>query len=96
MILLRPHTLRYATGDTTWSEPVKCRYEANGKALEMELPNGDGTARKYTYVVYLDLSNAKDYLLGEHIQLFDQRGAMVAQKQVLGFERGQLNIRLWV
>lgn len=103
MILLRPHTLRYATvadGVATWSEPIKCRYETNGKALEMELPNGDGTVRKYAYVVYLDLcldlNTVKDYLLGEHIRLFDQRGEMVAEKQVLGFERGQLNMRIWV
>lgn len=96
MINFRPHTLRYATSATTWSEPVPCRYETNSKAVEMELPNGDGTVRKYAYVVYLDLDNSKDYLLGEHIRLFDQRGEMVAEKQVQGFERGQLNMRIWV
>lgn len=83
-------------GVTTWGEHIKCRYESNGKAMEMEMPNGDGTVRKYAYVVYLNLDNTKDYLLGEYIRLFDQRGVMVAQKQVLGFERGQLNARLWV
>lgn len=96
MINFRPHTLCYATSATTWSEPVPCRYESNSKAVEMALPNGDGTVRKYAYVVYLNLDNSQNYLLDEHIRLFDQRGEMVAEKQVLGFWPGQLNMRLWV
>lgn len=111
MVDLRPHTLRYAvigdgyqdpvngdwvTGITTWSEPIKCRYQANSKALEIELPSGDGKVRKYAYEVFLDLDNTRDYLLGQHIKLFDDRGVMVAQKQVLGFDIGQLNMRIWV
>lgn len=111
MITLRPHTLRYAVisggyedpvngdwipGITVWSESVKCRYESNSKAIEIELPNGDGTTKKYAYVVYLNSDQAKDYLLGEHVRLFDQRGIMIAEKQVMGFERGQLNMQLWV
>lgn len=111
MIEFRPHTLKYAvtsdgyedptngdwiSGTITWSESVKCRYESNGKAIEIELPNGDGKVHKYAYVVYLNLDNAKEYLIGEHLRLFDQRGVMVAEKQVQGFERGQLNMRLWI
>lgn len=111
MIELRPHTLKYAVtteghenpvngdwipGVTTWSESVKCRYESNSKAIEIELPNGDGKVKKYAYVVYLNLDNEKNYMLGEHIRLFDQRRAMIAEKQVQGFHRGQLNMQIWL
>lgn len=97
MITLRPHTLRYWLADTdTWSDIVKCRFESNSKAIEIELPNGDGQVTKYAYVVYLNVDNSKDYLLGEHIRLFDQRGVLITEKQVQGFRRGQLNMQIWV
>lgn len=111
MIDLRPHTLRYLTlteghedtdngdwvpGNDTWSEPIKCRYETNSKAIEVALPGSDGKIKRYDYVVYLNLDKAKEYPFGEHIQLFNQRGVLVAEKQVQGFQRGQLNMQIWL
>ncbi|MEG2771980.1 MAG: hypothetical protein RR960_06525 [Alistipes sp.] len=111
MVEFRPHKLQYTSttgghedpengdwipGVTSWSKAVSCRYVPNGRAVEIELPNGDGTVKKYTYKVLLDLDYTKDYTFGEPIRLFDQRGVQVAEKTVLGFHRGQLNMKIWL
>lgn len=109
MITLRPHSLSYKTtvsgghynenGDwheaiVEFSEKVACRYEPNGKANTIVMP--DGASYAYSYVVYLDNSIAKDFRYGEVVRLFDTQGRQIAEKVVAGFHKGQLNARIWL
>ena len=66
MVEFRPHRLRIrsttghrddATGDwiadtESWSDPIPCRYVANGTGQQIKLD--DGTFYTFSYVVYLD------------------------------------------
>lgn len=109
MINLRPHKLSYKTtisnghydenGDwheavVEFGDQVACRYEPNGKANTIAIP--DGSAYTYSYVVYLDNSILKDFEYGETVRLFDAQGKQITEKAVAGFHRGQLNARIWL
>ena len=107
MIDFRPHTLRVVSfikgetadnGDYSGDKPnlsdqIPCRYELSNKANTIALP--DGKAFAYSLIVYLDLSDV-DYPYGTTIQLFDKNGNKAFEKQIQGFHRGQLNMKLWV
>lgn len=108
MVEFRPHTLRYlisnggykdplnrdwVEGKEVWSDPIPCRYEPNGKANTYILD--DGRAYVYQYVVYLDLDSI-DIPYGSKIRIYDQAGTKITEKNISGFHRGQLNVKIWV
>lgn len=74
-------------------DPIPCRYELSNKANTITLP--DGQAFSYSLVVYLDLSDI-DYPFGTTVRIFDKLGKQVFVKQIQGFHRGQLNMRIWL
>lgn len=108
MVSFRPHTLRIVTrgeggygpnGD--WiesveavSRPVICRYEPNGRANTVTLP--DGSAYRYSYTVYLNVDPAFRIKYGDIIELTSQDGIMIGRFEVKGFHRGQLDMKIWV
>lgn len=102
----RPHILQYQViiegyedylGDyhpsTSFFEgSIPCRYELNNKANQMTFE--DGKVYVYQYVVYLN-QNCREFKIGDVIRLLNN-GCVIAEKQVQGFHRGQLNAKLWL
>lgn len=73
---------------------VSCRYEPNGAAHTIALP--DGTAYKYSYMVYLDVNPSLTIKYGDIIELFSQERRSIGRYEVKGFHRGQLDMKIWV
>ena len=107
LVSFRPHTLRIATtggayaengdwieGNTTYSEPIPCRYEPNGQARTITLT--DGTAYRYSYMVYLTVNPDLVIHYGDRIELTSQDGRVIGEYEVKGFHRGQLDMKVWV
>ncbi|WP_455590869.1 hypothetical protein [Bacteroides sp.] len=102
----RPHQLQYQVlsegyednngdyhpGEFHFEGDIPCRYEPNGKANQIALE--DGKVYAYQYVVYLN-QDCREFKIGDIIRLLNN-GAVIAEKQVQGFHRGQLNAKLWV
>ncbi len=88
-----------SNGDWSESDPrnckcIPCRYEPNGRANTIPLP--DGTAYKYSYMVYLNVNPCLPIGYGDVIELFSQDGKSMGEYEVKGFHRGQLNMKVWV
>lgn len=109
MVQFRPHKLRIVTkgeghynerkdwvsGETTYSDYILCRYEPNGSAQTITLP--DGTAYRYSYTVYLSVNPNLSIKYGDLIELTSQDGIVIAEAaEVRGFHRGQLDMKVWV
>lgn len=109
MIRFRPHKLTYIksaavldeeSGDYEASEDsvvvtVPCRFEANGQARVLPLP--DGTNYVYSYTIYLDIDLSRDIHYGERIKLYDECGKQVGREfEVKGFHRSQLHETIYV
>ena len=108
MVSFRPHKLyllergkgHYAeNGDWIDSEEkvvavVPCRYEPNGKANEINLP--DGKAYRYAYTIYLDVNPCLKIEYGDIIRIQSQDGRVMGTYEVKGFHRGQLDMKVWV
>lgn len=75
-----------------YGDLIPCRFERNGKSNVVQL--GDGTFKKYPYVVFLDVSDL-DYE-GKTVRLFDEKGVVVAHRKVESFQPGQLGMKLWL
>ena len=74
---------------------IPCRYEPNGAAQTITLP--DGTAYRYSYTIYLDVNPALTIKYGDLIELTSQDGIVIAESiEVRGFHRGQLDMKIWV
>lgn len=108
LVSFRPHLLRIVTrtegsyadngdwteGAKTLSDPVPCRYEPNGRASEIRLP--DGKVYRYTYTIYLSVNPRLDIKYGDIIALESQDGTDMGEYEVKGFHRGQLDMKIWV
>lgn len=107
-VSFRPHTMRvlqmsgggydenrdYVPATEEWSEPIPCRYEPNGQARTINLP--DGTAYKYSFLVYLNVDPSLSIRYGDKISLTSQDALELGTFEVKGFHRGQLNMKIWV
>lgn len=107
LVSFRPHTIRriedgdgYYDNDGNFIESsesygamVECRYEPNGKASTIVLP--DGIVATYSYMVYL-CTDCPEFEYGDIVELFDQEGKSKGRFKVFGFHRGQLDAKLWV
>lgn len=109
MVSFRPHTMRVVHSgegsyDTNgdWQEDDRkrcccefpCRYEPNGRANTITLPDGENY--KYSYTVYLDVNPSFRIRYGDLIELTSQDGIVIGQFEVKGFHRGQLDMKIWV
>lgn len=107
MVSFRPHTLRIRTtgghydanrdwieGESSYSDPIPCRYEPNGQARTITLT--DGSAYRYSYMVYLNVNPALVIRYGDWIELTSQDGVVIGEYEVKGFHRGQLDMKVWV
>lgn len=106
-VSFRPHTLRRVfnnefeidtNGDSipakaSYGKEIRCRFEQNGRAASYNL--GDGRVSVYTYVIYLS-ANVESFAFGDTIELLDKDGNSVGEFTVLGFQRSQLNSKIWV
>ena len=110
MVQFRPHKLRIVTkgegsydarrnwteGQTTYSDYIPCRYEPNGAAQTITLP--DGTAYRYSYTIYLSVNPNLSIQYGDLVELTSQDGNVISEEpfEVKGFHRGQLDMKVWV
>lgn len=109
MVHFRPHKLRIVTkgeggyddkGDwqeaiTSYSDYIPCRYEPNGTAQTITLP--DGKVFRYSYTVYMNVNPGLSIQYGDFVELTSQDGSVIAEElEVKGFHRGQLDMKLWV
>ena len=106
-VSFRPHTLKlltltgghydknhdYVAGTESWSSPIPCRYEPNGRARVV--PVGEGKDFRYEYLVYLN-TDCPEIAYGQHVRLYDADGVQIGEYEARGFHRGQLDAKLWV
>lgn len=106
MLKLRPHILQYEVksnghedengdwhpGTSSFEGNIPCRYELNGKANTITFE--DGSSYAYQYMVYLN-QNCKSLSYGDTVRILKE-GVVVCTKKVQGFNRGQLNAKLWL
>lgn len=108
-VSFRPHKLQVVTRtgggtdkngvpqpDTESTVEIPCRFEPNGSARQ--IPFQDGTARIYSYTVYLN-HDCMTLKVGDKVRLIDGDGNAIENDRefrVLGFHRYQLNARIWV
>lgn len=104
---LKPHRLSYLVtspgyeddngdyheGTSRWEGDIECdAVPASGSANEITFD--DGTAHKYSYTVYLPVS-CKDFSVGERVRI-RHLGNVEREYSVKGFQRWQLQCKLWV
>ena len=108
IVSFRPHKMRivhkgegaydsngdWVEGQATYSDYIPCRYEPNGSAQTITLP--DGTIYKYTFTVYMCVNPAQMVRYGDVIELTSQDGIVRGEFSVKGFHRGQLDMKVWV
>ena len=109
MVQFRPHKLRivkngegsydknrnWTEGTKSYSDYIPCRYEPNGAAQTITLP--DGTAYRYSYIIYLSVNPTLSIKYGDNIELTSQDGIVIGDDfEVKGFHRGQLDMKVWV
>lgn len=107
MVEFRPHRLRirsttghrdestgdWITGSELWSEPIPCRYVANGTGQQIKLE--DGTFYTFSYVVYLDPDDLT-YKYGDMVRLYDKDWNLQSEQPITRSHKGQLNTKLWL
>ena len=107
MVEFRPHRLRIrsttghrddATGDwiadtESWSDPIPCRYVANGTGQQIKLD--DGTFYTFSYVVYLDPDD-RIYRHGDMVRRYDKAGNLQSEQPITRPHKGQLDTKLWL
>lgn len=109
MISFRPHKLtltksaaqfneeegEYTASPETDVVTVPCRYEPNGQARVLPLP--DGSNYVYSYTIYLDIDRTREIRYGDRIKLYDENGIQVGREfEVKGFHRSQLHETIYV
>lgn len=110
MVSFRPHKMRVihkgdgkynANGDWVQndkpysSDEIPCRYEPNGSANTITLP--DGKEYRYSYTIYLNVNPDLVIQYGDIIELTSQDGIVIGSNfEVRGFHRGQLDMKVWV
>lgn len=108
LVSFRPHKLRIITkgegyydkkrdwieGKREYSDYYPCRYEPNGAARTIALP--DGQEYRYSYMIYLNIDGPM-LQFGDTIELVSQDGTVIGGDfEVKGFHRGQLDAKVWV
>lgn len=108
MVSFRPHKLilkksfngsydssgDWVEGSLKTVSTVPCRYEPNGRAQTITLP--DGKAFVYSYMVYLNVDPYLDIKYGDIVVLISQDEKKIGEFDVKGFHRGQLDMKVWV
>lgn len=84
----------YHEGESHWSEEsIRCdAVPATGEAAEREFE--DGVVRKYSYTAYLP-ADCPDFEIGDRVKLH-LLGGVERVFEVKGFQRWQLQCKMWV
>lgn len=108
MVTFRPHTLilkkasgghyesngDWTEGSVSVSGRIPCRFEPNGRAETISLP--DGKEYRYHYTVYLNPDAGICPRYGDRVELFSQCGCSQGDFEIKGVHRFQLGLRIWV
>lgn len=107
VLTLKPHRLQYkvitegyedANGDyfegrEYWEGCIPCdAVPANGKSNEIKFE--DGKVKEYSYTVYLG-KNVRNFSIGEIVRIHFL-GGVCREFDVKGFQRWQMQCKLWV
>ena len=101
MVTFRPHTLvlkqatagHYASngdwveGSVARSRQIPCRFEPNGRAQTISLP--DGTNYQYHYTIYLNPDVTINPSYGDIVEYFTQDGRSQGEYEIKGVHRYQ-------
>lgn len=107
VLSLKPHRLSYLVaepgyeddngdyheGESRWEGSIECdAVPASGKANEVTFD--DGTVHKYSYTVYLP-SDCREFSIGDRVRI-RLLGGVEREYEVKGFQRWQLQCKMWV
>lgn len=107
VLTLKPHKLQYMVveegyedsngdyhaGSSHWEGDISCdAVPANGKSNEIQFD--DGIVRRYSYIVYMS-SSERHFSVGERVKITLLNG-VEREYEVKGFQRYQLQSKLWV
>lgn len=107
VLTLKPHKLQYLViengyedangdyhqGDSHWEGSIPCdAVPAGGKSNEIQFE--DGTFHRYSYTVYMP-NNVRHFKIGDRVKITFLEG-VVREYDVKGFQRYQLQSKLWV
>lgn len=107
VITIKPHILQYKVfsegyedqngdyheGTERWGDCIPCdAVPASGKSSEIRFD--DGRVMKYSYTVYLN-ADVRDFSVGEIVRI-RLLGGNVREFDVKGFQRWQMQCKLWV
>ena len=109
MVSFRPHILKYETitsvgqtddngdyvqGSADYTGEIPCRAVQNGSANNVVFLGG--VSKQYSYMIYLN-KDCRNFSIGEKVRVFDKvDSTLLFEKEVLSFERGQLDAKIWV
>lgn len=83
----------YHEGNSKWDGNIKCDVvSSGGKASEIKFE--DGSKKYYTYTIFMN-NDVRDFSIGEKIRL-TLYGGVQKVFTVKGFQRYQLQVKLWV
>lgn len=107
VLTIKPHKLQYLVveegyedingdyheGSSHWDGDIPCdAVPASGKSNEIQFD--DGAVHKYSYTVYMS-NSVRHFKVGEHVRITLLNG-VVREFEVKGFQRYQLQSKLWV
>lgn len=75
-----------------WDGNISCGYVPAGKANEITFE--DGSIRKYSYTVTLP-ANCREFTIGDRVRI-QMIGGLMREFSVLGFQRYQLQSKMWI
>ena len=102
MVTFRPHTLvlkqataghyesngDWSVGSVARSKRIPCRFEPNGGAQTISLPDGTN--------IYLNPDVTINPSYGDIVEYFSQDGRSQGEFEIKGVHRYQLGLRIWV
>jgi hypothetical protein len=84
----------YVQGSADYAGEIPCRAVQNGSAANVVFLGG--VSKPYSYMIYLN-KDCRNFTIGEKVCVFDKADStLLFEKEVLSFQRGQMDARIWV
>lgn len=83
----------YVDGESQWVEYLPCNIVPAGQANQIAIP--DGTVETYSYTIHTS-ADCREFKYGEKVRLHILGNEEGVVKTVKGFQRYQLQAKIWV